>query len=197
MLMQELWQNNLVFRHLKVSLFYHSFYLILFQGALPELRARVDESPLVSVQVAKNIKKAKKKIGEFTKKEVNYITNQSQIRTSSSEQSSTQEISANEVLLSVAIYDPCKPVKLDEFVVAGSQPLTVLKDSIYCLNDHVPVCSHSYFVHKPARREDTISNRVTSCLKISFMMIQETQETFGKTMFQDMLLNQQILTNSY
>jgi hypothetical protein len=43
----------------------------------------------------------------------------------------------NEVLLHIAVYHPTNYTKTQEFIVAGSSPLTALRDRIYCLHDHL------------------------------------------------------------
>ncbi len=42
-----------------------------------------------------------------------------------------------EVVLLVSVYHHAKPLKSQEFLVLGSQPLTALRDKIYCLSDHL------------------------------------------------------------
>jgi snRNA-activating protein complex subunit 3 len=72
------------------------------------------------------------------RKEVNYITSFPQEL--GIERSWNGEIIENpedEVVLSVAIYHPHKHTKMQEFTVLGSQPLTALRDSFYCINDHI------------------------------------------------------------
>eukprot|EP01117_Protostelium_nocturnum_P020269 TRINITY_DN9035_c0_g1_i1.p1 TRINITY_DN9035_c0_g1~~TRINITY_DN9035_c0_g1_i1.p1 ORF type:complete len:346 (+),score=58.12 TRINITY_DN9035_c0_g1_i1:159-1196(+) len=66
-------------------------------------------------------------------KEINYLASALQVSDSNN---SLDKVKDDEVILSVAIYHPTKHYKLQEFLVLGSQPLSALKDRIYCLSDN-------------------------------------------------------------
>eukprot|EP00164_Ancoracysta_twista_P009836 GFYU01014655.1.p1 GENE.GFYU01014655.1~~GFYU01014655.1.p1 ORF type:complete len:428 (-),score=24.28 GFYU01014655.1:16-1239(-) len=71
------------------------------------------------------------------RREVNYITGSMQVANDKVTEDA-RPVDSNEVLLSVAVYHPQKPVKTQEFLVLGSQLLTELRDRIYCLSDYLP-----------------------------------------------------------
>lgn len=43
----------------------------------------------------------------------------------------------DEVVLKIAVFHPTAHYKTQEFMVYGSQPLTSLRDRIYCLHDQI------------------------------------------------------------
>jgi len=65
------------------------------------------------------------------KREINYLSIYGQ-------EKPFDRVSAQEVVLSVAIFHPSdKTKKTQEFLVLGSQSLFELRDCFYCLNDHI------------------------------------------------------------
>eukprot|EP00026_Physarum_polycephalum_P005168 Phypoly_transcript_05197.p1 GENE.Phypoly_transcript_05197~~Phypoly_transcript_05197.p1 ORF type:complete len:577 (+),score=165.53 Phypoly_transcript_05197:201-1733(+) len=46
-------------------------------------------------------------------------------------------VDKNDVILSLAFYHQSRPLKTQEYLVLGSQPLTVLRDRLYCLSDYI------------------------------------------------------------
>lgn len=46
-------------------------------------------------------------------------------------------IDQNEVVLSIAFFHNQRPLKTQEYLVLGSQPLTALRDRLYCLSDYI------------------------------------------------------------
>lgn len=51
-------------------------------------------------------------------------------------------------MLSIALYHPSKNTKTQEYRVLGQQPLTALRDKLYCLSDHMldgPKIKSGYF----------------------------------------------------
>jgi len=47
-----------------------------------------------------------------------------------------ERVQDDDVIVKIAVYHNHKAQKAQEFLVLGSQPLTVLRDRIYCLSDH-------------------------------------------------------------
>jgi len=92
-----------------------------------EEEKKLTESKLHSVRWA--IKTAKQK---QRKKDVNYISpfEETPARTFVS-------VDKYEVVLSVAFYHARKNSKIQEYLVVGCQPLTFLRDRLYCLSDHI------------------------------------------------------------
>lgn len=70
-----------------------------------------------------------------------------------------EPLDPKEIVLSVAIYDTKgKAIKSQEYFVLGSQPLTALRDRLYCLNDHIldgPSTKSSYFFIENTFYNDT------------------------------------------
>lgn len=76
------------------------------------------------------------------RKELNYIT--PHMRDNSNPKLNQKEcmgmmkrVDPSEVVLKVALFHPERNLKTQEFHVLGSQPLTDLRDCMYCLNDHI------------------------------------------------------------
>jgi len=46
-------------------------------------------------------------------------------------------VDKHEILVTVSLYHSEKDTKMAQYVVLGSQPLTVLRDRMYCLADHI------------------------------------------------------------
>ncbi len=60
----------------------------------------------------------------------------------------TEPIDSEDVVLSIALYHPSKNTKTQEYRVLGQQPLTALRDKLYCLSDHMldgPKIKSGYF----------------------------------------------------
>ncbi len=75
---------------------------------------------------------------------------------SSSSSAHVEVVPAGEIVLRISVYHREKRGKIEqEFFVLSSQPLSVLKDRIYCLSDHVldgtpALCLSVCFVDNPA-----------------------------------------------
>lgn len=65
------------------------------------------------------------------KRDVNYFTPQMQ------QVIGDEPVDKNDVILSISFYNMQKTVKMQEYLVLGSQCLTELKDKFYCLSDQV------------------------------------------------------------
>ncbi|KAA6371625.1 MAG: putative snRNA transcription factor, partial [Streblomastix strix] len=67
-------------------------------------------------------------------KQINYIASMMKEQPHGADE---RQIGQFEVMLTVALYHPTKMLKQQEFQVLGSQPLTALRDRLYCLADYL------------------------------------------------------------
>eukprot|EP00771_Trimastix_marina_P004157 gnl/Trimastix_PCT/898.p1 GENE.gnl/Trimastix_PCT/898~~gnl/Trimastix_PCT/898.p1 ORF type:complete len:351 (-),score=112.88 gnl/Trimastix_PCT/898:17-1069(-) len=107
--------------------------------------ARDDERPclLKSVASFRNRDPREVKVTK-AKKQINYIASMMK----EPQEVEDRPIQPGEVLLTVALYHASKPMKQQEFQVLGSQPLTALRDRLYCLSDYLldgQQCRSGYF----------------------------------------------------
>ncbi|XP_048583981.1 snRNA-activating protein complex subunit 3 isoform X2 [Nematostella vectensis] len=116
------------------------------------LEGLAEPKDLDSVDIAKKIPEGvelktlrllKERRGHIThfRKPVNYLLKE--VGTEKCSLPEFQPIPDPEVVLSVAVYHPKKPKKVQEFLVLGEQKLTTLRDKIYCNSDHIVPGDHS------------------------------------------------------
>lgn len=97
-----------------------------------ELQKRENEANLLAMEHIKFVRKA---ISKVRSKNVNYLSNN--IPTESKKD--PENLSGKVVVLSIAVCAPLTGTPTQEFLVHSIQPLTVLKDALYCIQDQAPI----------------------------------------------------------
>ncbi|KAJ2557318.1 hypothetical protein EV175_001417 [Coemansia sp. RSA 1933] len=115
----------------------------------------LDESTLASLRKAN-----RRMVPPKYRLEVNFLTN----RVQPGSVPDATPVSDDEVLLSVCFYNTRSSTsKMEEYLVLGSQNLTVLRDSFYCISDFL-------FSHRDEQIENTKDKKVSS----SYFFIEKT-----------------------
>ncbi|KAJ2093041.1 hypothetical protein IW138_000755 [Coemansia sp. RSA 986] len=115
----------------------------------------LDESTLASLRKAN-----RRMVPPKYRLEVNFLTNRVQPGTIPN----ATPVADDEVLLSVCFYNTRSSTsKMEEYLVLGSQNLTVLRDSFYCISDFL-------FSHRDEQIENTKDKKVSS----SYFFIEKT-----------------------
>lgn len=97
-----------------------------------ELQKRENEANL---QAMEHLKFVRKVITKVRSKSVNYLAK----NTPAYAKKDSDNLSGKVVVLSIAVCAPLTGITVQEFLVHSLQPLTVLKDALYCIQDQAPV----------------------------------------------------------
>ncbi|KAJ1801179.1 hypothetical protein LPJ59_000503 [Coemansia sp. RSA 2399] len=120
-----------------------------------KVKDMLDESTLASLRKAN-----RRMVPPKYRLEVNFLTNRVQPGTVPN----ATPVADDEVLLSVCFYNTRSATsKMEEYLVLGSQNLTVLRDSFYCISDFL-------FSHRDEQIENTKDKKVSS----SYFFIEKT-----------------------
>ena len=97
-----------------------------------ELQKRENEANLRAIEHIKFVRKA---ISKVRSKNVNYLSKSIPTQT----KKEPELFNGKQVLLSIAVSAPLTGTPTQEFLVHSFQPLSVLKDALYCIQDQSPI----------------------------------------------------------